>query len=1121
MTTALDRSLPTHCIPRRPTMQDPTYPRASAVNQQTYEQLKLALGLHLRRQLFIGICDNLNLRNQLAMQLHAELGQGQMQGGYGMPAGQLVSLMLDLNDPNPVGQVARWLQPQLQGGGDGTLPGVLGFQMLGIEHLTQQPPAVQRLFLSYLRSIDRSLIHFNFSLVLWVNRPWGYMIRQFAPECWNWCTGVFEFLGDPVPLISPLFDAPPATVNAAATSLAPPTPPAAPAPSPAPQGAYGDLLGILSQDLAHLTATDPKPRTLSETIPGTVPGTIPEAIPGTIPGTIPEGTLTPEDAPDGLLNQPPNPVPVPAAPSAVPQPPLDPPSRRLSPPRNAFEDDGDPEIDSFILRDYQGRLNQLVPVESLEALNAKLQGIRHPNPPTQPPADAAPGQDQNPPDSYSSDSYHQTQNGSGSEDSGHNGSIATNGHPGQNGLDQNTQAENGLSQNTQGQNGLSQNTQGQNTQGQNTQGQNTQAQNTQAQNTQEQNTQEQNTQEQNTQEQNGFSASPLLPPLGNSEAYGFSYQLPTSNIPPADPIDPQNPNATASGTEDTLPPANPYGSESEFPPLSPGAISPWSIADPDPNDKPIALQDTNPEPHSQSSIIPDFPTETAILSLETAEMGQSLPPLSDLTEYPLDPSLCLEDQGLTPPDPRTAEPHSLDQSSSSPDPSPEDDLLPAPPATIADLKSRIEQLRRDQAPLSALAAAYLDLGRYYRTRIEEGNTQPPILEGAVMAYEQVLEWLCFSEVSPAELGNVAWSDILNDLGTLYWMAARSPSSGDLAAQYLNQAVQSYQLGLKKTDEGEQPRSYAMLQNNLGTVYSDLAQQGDTLENLRLAITAYTAALRHRRPDTDPLKFAATQNNLGTAYWHLAQHEQPVHNLQAAIVAYGQALHYYQPQQEPTSYAMIQNNLGTAYWNLAQHMQQSKQPLPGSEGVSCKDWLLLAVDAYRSALHYRTLETAPAGYAATQNNLGTAYWHLANLCEDMDPKHGDYMKLSIQAYEAALEAAHQVTYRDRSGILSFDRYATYNNLGMAHFQWATHLHSQGSAFPRHPLDWSAEDHLLAALKNQIRAVQGWQSQPEFYQTALTHAVQTIRCFYDHWGTTGQNKALAQIPGELLSVIMAKI
>jgi hypothetical protein len=62
--------------------------------------------------------------------------------------------------------------------------------------------------------------------------------------------------------------------------------------------------------------------------------------------------------------------------------------------------------------------------------------------------------------------------------------------------------------------------------------------------------------------------------------------------------------------------------------------------------------------------------------------------------------------------------------------------------------------------------------------------------------------------------------------------------------------------------------------------------------------------------------------------------------------------------------MIQNNLGTAYWNLAQY----EQP---------ETWLDRATVAYQDALKYRTPEVAPAASAATQNNLGTAYWHLAD------------------------------------------------------------------------------------------------------------------------------------------------
>jgi hypothetical protein len=49
--------------------------KVSSWNRQTYQRLKLALSLGLRRQLFVAVCDDLSLRNRLAGKLHAELGR--------------------------------------------------------------------------------------------------------------------------------------------------------------------------------------------------------------------------------------------------------------------------------------------------------------------------------------------------------------------------------------------------------------------------------------------------------------------------------------------------------------------------------------------------------------------------------------------------------------------------------------------------------------------------------------------------------------------------------------------------------------------------------------------------------------------------------------------------------------------------------------------------------------------------------------------------------------------------------------------------------------------------------------------------------------------------------------
>lgn len=837
---------------------DSTHQPFAEHNHKVYQHLKTAVSLNLRRQFFIAVCDNLNLRNQLAMKLHGDLTQGlaptspegmsapegsPVEGHHfaseavpqGMP--QFVNLMLDLADPNPVGQIATWLHHYPQALQQGQL---LGFQILGIEGLTRQVPAVQRLFLSYLRTIERNLPRLNCSVLLWVTRPWANTIRQTAPECWNWSTGIFEFAGDPVPLLSNLFD----------------------------------------------------------------------------PHLFPESTLPAQVAPRvEPPPEPPTPPPVPAT-----QPPS-PAAHTYAELRNILEEDL-AELDR-----NRGNADWL----------SSIYG-----------------------DDFGTDARPQAQ------------------------------------------------------------------------------------------------VTPSVVPVVTPAQVG-SWPSQQRIVPDPDRAEAQT---VASPQGRTIAPPHDRDLRDEYGPSQ---------------DSPVTQETPDPEDCLTQEVVEDNP----------------LPAIQN--------------------------------------------PLPTQPLSLKDLEAQVQRLRDAQAPLDRLAQAHLNLGRYYRQRIEQGEVSREHLQGAIGAYEQVLEWLCFSEVSPEEMGDVAWPDILNDLGTLYWLASRNYGNSEEGKAYLQQAVQAYQLGLKKISEVEQPRSYAMLQNNLGTVYSDLTQWGETFTYLERAIEAYQAALRHRRPDTDPLKFAATQNNLGTAYWHLAQHQDTAANLKRAINAYNQALRYYRPDREPGSYAMIQNNLGTAYWNLSQCTAQvlpTSNPgdtAPDSAKASQRDWLLLAVNAYQSALRFRTLEGSPAAYGATQNNLGTAYWHLANLAEEESTAKswGDrsgrshYLKLSIEAYEAALVAARQFERQHQASggqsvgsALSFDRYATHNNLGLILYQSAMLTDPDTPHVP-------SENQLAAALHHHLQAWTGWKADPDLCQTVLQSVVQTIRTCYEYWGTAGQNRALNQVPGSLLPDILSKI
>jgi hypothetical protein len=99
-------------------------------------------------------------------------------------------------------------------------------------------------------------------------------------------------------------------------------------------------------------------------------------------------------------------------------------------------------------------------------------------------------------------------------------------------------------------------------------------------------------------------------------------------------------------------------------------------------------------------------------------------------------------------------------------------------------------------------------------------------------------------------------------------------------------------------------------------------------------------------------------------------------------------------------------------------------------------------------------------------------------------------------------------------LTFDAIATHNNLGLAHYQFAT-----DAQLPLEPEDRSL--HLKAALDQHLTALQGWHDRPELYQVVFNNVLQTIRTLYEHEGLAGQNFAFSKVPSHLLPEIMTQL
>lgn len=200
------------------------------LNQRQYEGLKTVLQLNLRRQLLIAVCDNDTLQAQLVARLQSDLATSENTlDDFGEV--ELAQLNFDPGQPDLTLQLIQWLKqapkptPHLQ--------------VVGLDAMTHQSMRSQNYFLRSLESIQSLLPHLDTSLVIWLSWPWYRKLEQSAPEFWQWRSGVFTFLGEPVPIV-----------------------PDAAAP-PKEDGLYGDvdaaqspdIWQILSADLAQLDQT--------------------------------------------------------------------------------------------------------------------------------------------------------------------------------------------------------------------------------------------------------------------------------------------------------------------------------------------------------------------------------------------------------------------------------------------------------------------------------------------------------------------------------------------------------------------------------------------------------------------------------------------------------------------------------------------------------------------------------------------------------------------------------------------------------------------------------------------------------------------------------------------------
>ncbi|MEM9245750.1 MAG: hypothetical protein AAGA67_08445, partial [Cyanobacteria bacterium P01_F01_bin.153] len=176
-------------------------------NQKTYDRLKQSLGLELRRQVFVAVCDDLVVRAHLSQRLIRDRAMGTHRGEL---ISQVVTVTLDPQRPSLQQSIFDGFQ-QYRHTNQHYRPTPQGYltsaavkhdpvvQLFGIEDLTRQSAHIQRQFLQNLNQLPKRPLPAAGALILWVPRPWVNSIRQSAPDFWQWHTGFFEFDGDPRP----------------------------------------------------------------------------------------------------------------------------------------------------------------------------------------------------------------------------------------------------------------------------------------------------------------------------------------------------------------------------------------------------------------------------------------------------------------------------------------------------------------------------------------------------------------------------------------------------------------------------------------------------------------------------------------------------------------------------------------------------------------------------------------------------------------------------------------------------------------------------------------------------------------------------------------------------------
>lgn len=188
---------------------------------------------------------------------------------------------------------------------------------------------------------------------------------------------------------------------------------------------------------------------------------------------------------------------------------------------------------------------------------------------------------------------------------------------------------------------------------------------------------------------------------------------------------------------------------------------------------------------------------------------------------------------------------------------------------------------------------------------------------------------------------------------------------DDSTEYLFKAQAEFETALPVLNQAGTAEEAAEAEMNLGLVLQSLA--GMHAVPITESIKAYQRALKVFTRTAYPTEYAILHNNLATVYLSIPMTDERAKMREAmAVQSFQEALKVITLIDQPTEYAMLQNNLGNAL-----------QYASSSHAVENN---LRALEAYDEALKVRTVTDTPYEYANTICNKANC---LCNLPDDLE------------------------------------------------------------------------------------------------------------------------------------------